>query len=176
MKNKNLILMVIAIILMTQNSFCQKNDLKSNFSSNIIQMGIVAYDFDETLNFYKNVIGMTEMSKFSVPAAFSKNSGLANGIPFNVTVLQLNQNTESSIIKIMSFKNKPKIKKNDFIQNGFGVRYITIHFKSLKSVKENLKKNHIKFLGQTPISMGNGNGFILIKDPNGIFIELIGKE
>lgn len=164
----------IILLLSFQTGYSQKKSAKEAFEQNHIQIGIVAYDLDKTLNFYTNILGMKKVSEFSVNKDFSLKSGLANGMPFDVTVLQLNDNKESSIIKIMSFKNKLKKKNDDFIKDNVGVRYYTIHVKALKPYIERLKKNNIKFLGNTPIQLNKDKQFVAIQDPNGIFIELIG--
>jgi len=164
----------IILVLAFQTSYGQKQNTKEAFEQNHIQIGIVAQNLEETLNFYTNILGMKKVSGFSVNKNFSLNSGLANGSPFDVTVLQLNDNKESSIIKIMSFNNKHKEKKDNFIKDGVGVRYFTIHVKALKPYIERLKKNNIKFLGKTPIQLNKENKFVAIQDPNGVFIELIG--
>jgi len=176
MKNKLTAVLICSALLAIQNINSQNKNTKNEFQSNIIQMGIVAYDLGKTLDFYKNVIGMKEVRTFAVDNTFSKKSGLSDGTPFKVTVLRLNDNKESAIIKIMSFPKKPNTKNNKFIQDALGIRYITIHLNSMKPIFERIKKHKIKFLGQTPLAMGGGNIFALIKDPNGVFIELIGKK
>jgi len=165
---------LFVLLLAFQTGYSQKQNAKEAFEQNHIQIGIVAYDLEETLNFYTHILGMKKVSGFSVNKDFSLKSGLANGTPFDVTVLQLNDNKESSIIKIMSFKNRLKKKKDDFIKDNVGVRYYTIHVKALKPYIERLKKNNIKFLGKTPVQLNKDNQFVAIQDPNGIFIELIG--
>jgi len=171
---KSIIIMLFISLLAFQTSFSQKQSERVAFEQNHIQIGIVAKNLGETLNFYTNILGMKKVSSFSVDKNFSLNSGLANSSPFDVTVLQLNDNKESSMIKIMSFNTKTKIRKDNFIKDGVGVRYFTIHVKALKPFIERLKINNIKFLGKTPIQLNKDNQFVAIQDPNGVFIELIG--
>lgn len=40
---------------------------------------------------------------------------------------------------------------------------------------QRIKENNIKMLGDTPVQLPDGRTFILIQDPDGIFIELIGN-
>jgi len=173
-KKHYLIVSISVMLLAFQTGYSQKQSAKEAFEQNHIQIGIVAYDLEETLNFYTQILGMKKVSKFSVNKDFSLTSGLANGTPFEVTVLQLNNSKESSIIKIMSFNNKAKEKHDKFIKDNIGVRYYTIHVKALKPYIERLKKNNIKFLGKTPFQLNKDTQFVAIQDPNGIFIELIG--
>jgi catechol 2,3-dioxygenase-like lactoylglutathione lyase family enzyme len=174
MRLKSFIIPLFILVLTFKMGYSQKQNAKEVFEQNHIQIGIVAQNLEETLNFYTNVLGMKKVSGFSVNDDFSLKSGLANGTPFEVTVLQLNDNKDSSIIKVMSFNNKTKEKNDDFIKDDLGVRYFTIHVKALEPYIERLKKNKILFLGKTPLQLNKDNQFVAIQDPNGIFIELIG--
>jgi len=175
MKHKILVVFVITF-LCTQNAFCQEDNSNGEFKSNIIMMTIVANDLEDTIEFYTKVIGMKKVVDFPVDEEFSKNSGLSNGIPYHVTILQLNDKTESSQIRVTSFADKPDLKISNYIQDKIGVQYLTFQVNSMKPFIERIKTNRIKFLGKTPIPMGDDSQFVLIQDPNGIFIELMGKK
>jgi hypothetical protein len=54
------------------------------------------------------------------------------------------------------------------------MQYITINVKSLKPVIERLTKQKVKFLGSTPTRLNKDLHFLLVQDPDGNFIELIG--
>lgn len=95
MKQKILIIFLITLVNL-HNVICQEQKSDSEFESNIIMMAIVANDLDETLDFYTNIIGMKKIAEFPVDEEFSKKSGLSDGVSFQVTVLQLNEDKESS--------------------------------------------------------------------------------
>ena len=46
--------------------------------------------------------------------------------------------------------------------------------KALKPVIERLKEKNVPFLGTTPTPLNENLHFVLVQDPDGIFIELIG--
>ena len=145
------------------------------FENSTIQMGVVVSDLQESLDFYKKIIGMEEVGEFSVPKEFGKDSGLTGGLPFDVKILKLEDHPGANQYKLMSFK-KPKKKKTGHIQDDTGVQYITIFVKSVKPFIERCKRNNIPLLGKTPIKLADGRSFVLIQDPDGTFIELIGGE
>jgi len=153
-----------------------KQDKTNEFESDIIKVAIVANDLKATLDFYTNVIGMTKVREFDIDKETSTRFGLTGGIPFHVTALKLSNTTQATELKIMSFENKPETKKSKFIQDDIGVQYLTVYVKSIKPFVERIRANNVRFLGQTPTSAGDDYQFILIQDPNGVFIELIGKE
>ncbi|WP_347158706.1 VOC family protein [Pontibacter chitinilyticus] len=160
---------LLAAVLMTFASQAQ-----SNFSSKLIGMGVVVSDMNRSLNFYMNGIGMVKADSFKIEEAFSKRSGLSNGIPVSVTILKLENSPEANEWKLMSFGKKASHPKQKFIQDDTGVQYITIHVNALKPVIERLKKMHVPFLGSTPIPLNQDAYFVLVQDPDGTFIELIG--
>ena len=164
----------ITILLMAVCTFLATNIMaQSEFSSNLIGVGVVTPDLETSLDFYLNVIGMKKTGEFDVNADFGLSSGLSNGLPFHVDVLQLGE--DGNVWKLMSFRKEASHPKSTFIQDDIGVQYITINVTSMKPFLERIKKHKVKLLGETPIPMGNGERqFVLIQAPEGTIIELIG--
>jgi catechol 2,3-dioxygenase-like lactoylglutathione lyase family enzyme len=147
---------------------------QSNFSSNLIGSGVVVSDLDRSLDFYVDGIGMVKAYSFTITEDFSKRSGLSNGVPVEVTVLKLENSPNANEWKLMSFGNEKTESKPDYIQDGTGVQYITINVKALNPVIKRLKEKNVKLLGSTPTPLNENLYFVLVQDPDGIFIELIG--
>ncbi|WP_246150794.1 VOC family protein [Adhaeribacter aerolatus] len=147
---------------------------QSNFSSKLIGMGVVVSDVERSLDFYVNGIGMVKAYSFKINEDFGKRSGLSNGAPTEVTVLKLENSPEANEWKLMSFGKKATHSKSKFIQDDTGVQYITINVKALKPVIERMKAKNVKFLGSTPIPLNQKSHFVLVQDPDGTFVELIG--
>ena len=160
---------LIAALLLSFTSYAQ-----SNFSSKLIGMGVVVSDLERSLDFYVNGIGMVKSYSFKINEDFGKRSGLSNGVPTEVTVLKLENSPEANEWKLMSFGKKATHPKQKFIQDDTGVQYITINVKALKPVIERLKAKNVTFLGSTPIPLNQKSHFVLVQDPDGTFIELIG--
>ena len=146
----------------------------SNFTSRLIGLGVVVSDLDKSLDFYTNVIGMVRAYSFTINEDFSKRSGLSNGVPASVTVLKLENSADANEWKLMSFGKKATHPKQNFIQDDTGVQYITINVKKLKPIIERLKEKNIPLLGSTPTPLNSSSQFVLVQDPDGTFIELIG--
>ncbi len=147
---------------------------QSDFSSKLIGVGVVVADLQRSLDFYMNGIGMVKTGSFTINEEFSKRSGLANGVSTAVTILKLEDSPQASEWKLMSFNKKSKHPVQKFIQDDTGMQYITIQVKSLKPVLERLKQQKVTFLGNTPTPLGPDSHFVLVQDPDGNFIELIG--
>jgi len=167
---------IVLVSFLLLFNFGSNQDKTNEFESDIIKVAIVANDLKATIDFYTNVIGMTKVREFDIDTETSTRFGLSGGIPFHVTALKLNNTAQATELKITSFENKTKQKKSKYIQDAIGVQYLTIYVKSIKPFVERIKANNVEFLGQTPTSAGDDYQFILVQDPNGVFIELIGKE
>ncbi|WP_394344803.1 VOC family protein [Botryobacter ruber] len=160
---------MLAALLITFASHAQ-----SNFSSKLIGLGVVVSDLDRSLDFYMNGIGMVKVYDFKINEDFSRRSGLSNGVPATVTVLKLENSPEANEWKLVNFGKKETHPTQNFIQDNTGVQYITINVKALKPVIERLKERNVKFLGSTPTPLNQKSHFVLVQDPDGTFIELIG--
>ena len=171
--NKTLvkIFLMLSIIVQSKTAMSQ-----SNFSSKVINIGVVVSDLNRSIDFYVNGIGMTKTSGFTLDKEFTKRSGLTGGIPFSITVLKLENSPEATEFKLMSFERKAEHRTSTFVQDDLGIQYITINVKSLKPIIEKLTKLNIKFLGSTPTALNKDTHFLLVQDPDGNFVELIGPQ
>jgi catechol 2,3-dioxygenase-like lactoylglutathione lyase family enzyme len=160
---------IVTALLLNVATYAQ-----SSFTSNLIGSGVVVADLERSLDFYVNGIGMVKAYNFTINEDFSKRSGLSNGVAVDVTVLKLENSPNANEWKLMSFGNKQAESKPEFIQDGTGVQYITINVKALNPVIERLKAKNVKLLGSTPTPLNGKQHFVLVQDPDGIFIELIG--
>lgn len=162
-------LIFLTVLMTGKTAFSQ-----SNFSSKVINIGVVVSDLVRSLDFYVNGIGMVKTGGFSLDQDFAKRSGLSGGIPFSITVLKLENSPEATEWKLMSFDKKAAHKKSNFVQDDLGMQYITINVKSLKPVIERLTRQRVKFLGSTPTPLNKDLHFVLVQDPDGNFLEIIG--
>ncbi|WP_204336046.1 VOC family protein [Leptobacterium flavescens] len=147
----------------------------SEFQSNTIQMGVVVSDMERSLDFYKNILGMKETGGFDINSDFGKRSGLSNGLPFQVKILKLEDSPQANQFKLVSF-GKKRASIPEHIQDDTGVQYITIFVNSVTPFLNRIRENNIELLGETPIKLGDNRNFLLIRDPDGIFVELIGND
>lgn len=147
---------------------------QSEFSSGLIGVGVVTKDINKSLDFYLNVIGMTKVSEFDVDESFTKISGLTGGIAFHVDVLKLMDSPDANQWKLMSFKREGSHPMPKYIQDDTGMQYITITVNSLAPVLERIAKHKVKLLGETPVPQSEKDHFVLVQDPDGTFVELIG--
>ena len=169
MKKLSLFLIIAVITLLSSKTMAQ-----SEFSSGLIGVGVVTKNLEKSLDFYLNVIGMTKVGEFDVDGDFGTISGLTDGIAFHVDVLKLQDSPDANQWKLMSFKKEGSHPMSTYIHDDTGPQYITISVNSLEPILQRIKKHNVKLLGETPVALGETDHFVLVQDPDGTIIELIG--
>ncbi len=169
MKKTGVFLILAITTILSSTSMAQ-----SEFSSGLIGVGVVTKDIQKSLDFYLNVIGMTKVGEFDVDENFGKISGLTNGLAFHVDVLKLQDSPEANQWKLMSFKKEGSHPMPKYIEDDTGMQYITIMVNSLEPFLKRIKQHGVKLMGDTPVPLGETDHFVLVQDPDGTIIELIG--
>lgn len=174
MKNLLKSIVLLATLLVVSPSYAVQPP--DDFAKSGISVGVVVEDLDKAIDFYINVIGMVKTGEFSVDAAKAKELGLSNGNSFDVKVLKLENSENAAEWKLMSFGKKANHAKPAYVPDDTGVQYITIFVKSMKPVLDRIQKHGVKMLGKTPTMLDPNRQFVLVQDPDGTFIELIGPK
>jgi len=169
---KSIVLLAALLVVLPSYAVQPPND----FAKSGISIGVVVEDLNKALDFYINVIGMVKTGEFSVDAAKAKELGLSNGNSFDVKVLKLENAENAPEWKLMSFGKKASHAKPTYVPDDNGVQYITIFVKSMKPVLDRIQKHGVKMLGKTPTMLDANRQFVLIQDPDGTFVELIGPR
>lgn len=153
-----------------------KNSAQNNFSNPTIFVGSVVSNLEKSVDFYTNVVGMVITGSFSVDGKKSKELGLTDGRQVEVTVLKLEDSPQANEWKLMSFGTKASHPKPRYIHDDTGMQYITILVNHLDPVIERIEKYKIPVLSGKPSKLDENRSFILIQDPDGTFVELIGPR
>lgn len=148
----------------------------SEFSNSSISVGNVVEDLNKSIEFYTQVIGMTKTGEFSVPKESATELGLTNKYTLDVVILKLEDSPEASEWKLMSLGTKANHPKQKWMSDDTGMQYITLFANHLNPIIERAKKHDVKILSGVPSSLGEGRFFILMQDPDGTFIEIIGPK
>lgn len=148
----------------------------SEFSSATILVGNVVQDLEKSIDFYTNVIGMTQTGEFSVDKTKATELGLSDKYTLDVAVLKLEDTPNATEWKIMSLGKKAGHKKPKWIHDDTGMQYITIFVNHLNPFIERIKKHNVEILSDVPSKLGDNKYFVLVQDPDGTFIELIGPK
>ena len=149
---------------------------RAEFSRTTIDLGMVVSDVEKTAKFYTEVVGFRELSGFDVSAQMANDTGLTDNRPFQVRVFVLGDEPAATRLKIMTIPgaNSKKV-DNQYISSSLGIRYLTVSVADLGKTLERLKQNAVAPVKE-PYRLGGNNYLILVKDPDGNTIELIGPR
>ncbi|MGC6464744.1 MAG: VOC family protein [Akkermansiaceae bacterium] len=154
-----------------------QEEKKPVFTNAVADIGIVVKDLEKSAKFYTEVIGMTEVKGFDVPAEKATAFGLTDNQPASIRVFVMDNGKEGpqTKFKLMSFPKAPgKAQDQKFIHSTVGFSYLTLFVTDMNASMERLKKAKVKLLGETPASLGGKNHIAVFHDPDGNFIEFIG--
>jgi catechol 2,3-dioxygenase-like lactoylglutathione lyase family enzyme len=146
------------------------------FSNPTISVGVVVSDLDKAIDFYTSVIGMTQTGAFSVEGDKAKELGLSDGRRLDVKILKLENSERSNEWKLMSFGKEASHPKQKYVHDDTGMQYITLFVNEIHPFINRIKKQNIPVLSGEPSVLDDGRKFVLIQDPDGTFIEIIGLK
>ena len=158
------------------STFAIISTAQEQFSNPTIFVGSVVADLEKSVEFYTNIIGMVQTGEFSVEGPKAKELGLTDGRQLDVKILKLKDSPQANEWKLMSCGTKASHPKPKYIHDDTGMQYITILVNHLDPIMERVAKNNIKILSKKPSQLGENRYFILVQDPDGTFIELIGPR
>jgi len=169
---RSALLTLASLLLVGQIALASEEE----FADTTIDIGMVVSDLEKSLAFYKDVIGMVQVGRtsFDKDADFGKRSGLTDSLPLHVEVLKLGQGAQATELKLMTFGDKAKRQENKYIHTHTGIQYITILVTQLEPILQRIKENNVELLGESPINLEKDLEFVLVQDPDGTFVELIG--
>jgi len=149
---------------------------KTGFSRTTIDLGMVVSDVEKAAKFYTEAVGFTELKGFDVAAQMANDTGLTDNRPFQVRVFALGDEPAATRLKIMTIPGAGLQKvDNQYIGSSLGFRYLTINVADLTQTMARLKQNGVAPVKE-PYRLGGNNYLILVKDPDGNTVELIGPQ
>jgi catechol 2,3-dioxygenase-like lactoylglutathione lyase family enzyme len=155
----------------------KEQEVKAEFSRTTIDLGVVVSDVEKAAKFYTEVLGFTKVGGFDVSNKLAGETGLTDYKPFQVQVFALGKEPTATKLKIMEIPGDgSKPVDNQYIGSSLGFSYLTVLVADLDKAMERLKRNGVAPV-KPPYRLGNDNShLILVKDPDGNIIELIGPR
>lgn len=149
---------------------------KAEFSRTTIDLGLIVSDVDKAAKFYTEAIGFIDTGGFDVSAGMAAATGLTDNLPFQVRMFALGKEPTATTLKIMTIPRADSKKvDNQYIGSSLGFRYLTINVANLTRTMERLKQAGVAPV-KAPYQLGGNSYLILVKDPDGNIVELIGPQ
>jgi catechol 2,3-dioxygenase-like lactoylglutathione lyase family enzyme len=130
----------------------------------VIDLGIVCSNFDESLRFYRDQLGLEVALDIDIPASTAIGAGLA---PCKFRQVRLRAGR--TLIKLMEIESPPQERSFDFRA---GVRWLTFICKDVPAEVQRLKANGVEFMAE-PVSAPDAKHVVCAKGPDGMLIELV---
>ena len=157
---KNLLLLMLAV---SCSALAQ--------TARIAAIGYVVADIDRSEAFYTEVLGMKAAGSFSLDTIWSREAGAAGGRPFSVRQYRLGEGPGATLLKLAYFESSAPRPTQGGLDTPAGVNYLTLSYPDLEPVVARLKEAGIPILGYV---RREGYQLIFTRDPDGLFIELVG--
>ena len=130
----------------------------------VIDIGIVCSDFDESLRFYHELLGLELALDIDIPESTATGACLAPS-KFRQVRLQAGD----TLIKLMQIDSPPDERTIDFQA---GVRWLTFILEDVPGTVAALKVKGVEFLAD-PVSAPDAKHVVCAKGPDGMLIELV---
>jgi catechol 2,3-dioxygenase-like lactoylglutathione lyase family enzyme len=129
-----------------------------------VDVGIVCSHFDESLHFYRDLLGLPLALDIQIPAEVAVAAGLAPK-PFRQVRLKAGE----TLIKLMEIQDPPTRRSADFAA---GVRWLTFFVADAWKTYDELKAKGVKFLAE-PVIAPDAAGVVCALDPDGLLVEFV---
>ncbi len=129
-----------------------------------VDLGIVCSDFEESLHFYRDLLGFETVLEIEIPAQVATGAHLA---PRGFRQVRLKAG--NTLIKLMEIDSPPPPRSLDFQA---GVRWLTFIVEDVPALAERLKAKGVEFLGQA-VSAPDAKYVLCARGPDGMLIELV---
>ncbi|MCY3724531.1 MAG: VOC family protein [Candidatus Poribacteria bacterium] len=144
-----------------------------NLSHSTIDIAITCSDFEASLDFYHNKLGLEIVLELEIPDDLARGVGLA---PTGFRQVRLKAGntlssdaTRASVLKLMDIESPPPTPADGF---SAGVRWLTFFVEDIQGTVDALKQKGVEFLSE-PIGAPDAVGVACAKDPDGILVELV---
>lgn len=135
-----------------------------NLKHPTIDVGIVCSNFEESLHFYHDLLGLEVVLDIQIPEETATGACLA---PKEFSQARLKAG--NTLIKLMEIESPPSKRSFDFQA---GVRWLTFIIEDVPSTVEELKAKGVEFMSET-VSAPDAKYVVCAKGPDGMLIEFV---
>ncbi len=129
-----------------------------------VDIGIVCSHFEESLRFYRDLLGLPVVLDIDIPASVAVGAKLAPR-PFRQVRLQAGE----ALIKLMEIEGPPERRSAEFAA---GVRWLTFFVEDAWAAYRELSSKGVELLAE-PVVAPDADGVVCALDPDGILVELV---
>ena len=129
-----------------------------------VDLGIVCSNFEESLHFYRDLLGLEEALDIQIPKDVATGAGLAPREFRQVRLL-----AGDTLIKLMEIESPPEPRSFEFQS---GVRWLTFIVANVPSLMRELQSRGVEFMAE-PVCAPDAKHVVCAMAPDGMLIELV---
>ena len=167
---------VLSAAVLTVVAGAVHRDGTVTFSDPVMDLGVVVSDLDAAIAFYTQVVGLQKTGGFTVGPEFCSAAGLTSGHALNITILTPNGDPQATQLKLMSVPEAgSRPADNRWVPSQLGFRYLTFFVDDLSAAQDRIRQHGAVLASSSPVPLGDGRSLILVRDPDGNLVEIIGR-
>lgn len=132
----------------------------------VVDIALTCSHFDESLYFYRDLLGLEVVLDIEIPEPLAVGAGLAPR-----AFRQVRLKAGETLIKLMGIDQAPPRRSHDFAA---GVRWLTFFVENAWETRDALQAKGVRFLTD-PVSTPDGGVVVCALDPDGVLIEFVQK-
>jgi len=139
----------------------------------VAAIGYVVTDIEASEKFYTEIVGMIPAGGFSLDQSWSDEAKATNGRPFSVKLFKLVDSPTATVLKLAYFESMEERPSQSGLDEFAGVNYLTLYYSAegFSEVVQRVQDAEIEIIGWVKRDTYQ---LFFIKDPDGVFVELIG--
>jgi glyoxylase I family protein len=130
----------------------------------VVDLAIICSDFDKSLHFYRDLLGLETALDIQIPEATARGAGLAP-----TAFRQIRLRAGETLIKLVEVPSPPAPRGPEFAS---GVRWLTFILHDVPSTVARLKARGVRFLSD-PVPAPDATHVVCAQAPDGLLIELV---
>ncbi|MBD3675497.1 MAG: VOC family protein [Planctomycetaceae bacterium] len=130
----------------------------------VVDIAIVCSDFEKSLDFYHNLLGLEIVQEVEIPATCASGAQLA---PREFRQVRLRAG--ETLIKLMEIESPPEQGSTQFRA---GVRWLTFIIDDVPGTKAALEAKGVEFLSD-PVAAPDARYIVCATDPDGLLLEFV---
>ena len=135
-----------------------------NLKKPVVDIAIVCSDFDESLQFFRDKLGLEIAMEITIPSETATAAGLA---PRGFHQVRLRAG--ETLIKLVQIEQPPATRRDDFQS---GIRWLTLIVEDVAKTFELLRAKGVEFVSE-PVPAPDAPAIVCAKAPDGLLIEFV---
>jgi glyoxylase I family protein len=130
----------------------------------VVDIAIICSNFEESLRFYRDLLGLEVALEIRIPESTARGAGLAPA-----AFRQVRLRAGETLIKLVEIPSPPPPRGRDFAA---GVRWLTLIVEDVPATVARLQARGVAFLSQ-PVAAPDAKHVVCAAAPDGLLIEFV---